>query len=86
MIAYSALLTIVALVVAPILALLIFSVTPIVRRQIRTKAELNAHTQNHLIEVITGIQTVKAQNFELKARWKWRERYTKYIQRVLIML
>ena len=79
MIAYSALLTIVALVVAPILALLIFSVTPIVRRQIRTKAELNAHTQNHLIEVITGIQTVKAQNFELKARWKWRERYTKYI-------
>ncbi len=79
MIAYSVLLTIVALVVAPILALLVFSVTPIIRRQIRTKAELNAQTQNHLIEVITGIQTVKAQNFELKARWKWRERYTKYI-------
>ncbi len=79
MIAYSGLLTIVALLVAPILALLVFSVSPIIRRQIRSKAELNAYTQNHLIEVITGIQTVKAQNFELKARWKWRERYTKYI-------
>ncbi len=79
MLLYSWVLTIVALLVAPILALLTFSVSPIVRRQLRTKAELNAKTQNHLVEVLTGIQTVKAQNFELKARWKWRDRYTRYI-------
>ena len=79
MLLYSWILTIVALLVAPILALLTFSVSPIVRRQLRTKAELNAKTQNHLVEVLTGIQTVKAQNFELKARWKWRDRYTRYI-------
>ena len=79
MLLYSWVLTIVSLLVAPILALLTFSVSPIVRRQLRTKAELNAKTQNHLVEVLTGIQTVKAQNFEVKARWKWKDRYTKYI-------
>ena len=31
------------------------------------------------MEVLTGVQTVKAQNFEMNARWKWKERYTKYI-------
>ena len=28
-----------------------------------------------MIEVLGGIQTVKAQNFELTARWKWQDRY-----------
>ena len=79
MLLYSWVLTIVSLLVAPILALLTFSVSPIIRRQLRTKAELNAKTQNHLVEVLTGIQTVKAQNFEVKARWKWKDRYTRYI-------
>ena len=61
------------------LALLTFSTSPIIRRQLRSKAQLNAKTQNHLVEVLTGIQTVKAQNFELKARWRWKERYSKYV-------
>ena len=32
-----------------------------------------------LVEVIAGIQTVKAQNVELRSRWKWQERYTSYV-------
>ena len=79
MLFYSWILTIVALLLAPLLALLIFITSPIIRKQLRTKAQLNAYTQNHLIEVLTGIQTVKAQNFEIKARWKWKEKYSKYI-------
>ena len=79
MLFYSWILTIVALLVAPILAVLTFSTSPVIRRQLRTKAELNAKTQNHLVEVLTGIQTVKAQNFELKARWRWKERYSNYV-------
>ena len=79
MIFYSWILTIVALIVAPLLALLTFSTSPVIRKQIRTKAELNAKTQNHLVEILTGIQTVKAQNFELKARWRWKQRYSKYV-------
>ena len=79
MLFYSWILTIVALLLAPLLGFVIFTTSPIIRRQLRTKAELNAYTQNHLIEVLTGIQTVKAQNFEIKARWKWKEQYSKYI-------
>tara|TARA_B100000212_G_scaffold293007_1_gene235172 strand:- start:1621 stop:4578 length:2958 start_codon:yes stop_codon:yes gene_type:complete len=79
MLIYSWVLTIVALLVTPILALLTFGISPIIRRQLRTKAELNAKTQNLLVEVLTGIQTVKAQNMEIKARWRWKERYSKYI-------
>ena len=79
MLLYSWLLTIVALLVAPLLAIITVTISPIIRRQLRKKAELNASTQNHLVEVLTGVQTVKAQNFEMNARWKWKERYTKYI-------
>ena len=79
MLFYSWVLTIVALLVAPVLGLLTFSISPIIRTQLRNKARLNANTQNHLIEVLTGIQTVKAQNFELKARWRWKERYSDYV-------
>jgi ATP-binding cassette subfamily B protein len=65
--------------VAPLLALITISTSPVIRRQLREKAQLNARTQNHLVEVLSGIQTVKAQNFELKARWRWKERYAGYV-------
>ena len=80
MLFYSWILTIVALLLAPLLGFVIFTTSPIIRRQLR-QAELNAYTQNHLIEVLTGIQTVKAQNFEIKARWKWKEQYRSTSQR-----
>ncbi len=79
MLLYSWVLTIVALLVAPLLALITITISPILRRQLRRKAELNAITQNHLVEVLTGVQTVKAQNFEMNARWKWKDKYTHYI-------
>ena len=34
-----------------------------------------------MVEVLTGIQTVKAQNVEIVSRWKWQERYGRYISR-----
>ena len=43
------------LLVAPLLALITLLVAPVIRSQLRTKAELNAKTQNHLVEVLTGI-------------------------------
>jgi ATP-binding cassette, subfamily B, bacterial HlyB/CyaB len=76
---YSWLLTIVALVTLPLFALLTTIVSPIVRRQLRVKAERNAEAQSHLVEVLSGIQTVKAQNIEMRSRWKWQERYARYV-------
>ncbi len=81
MVIYSWLLTLIALIVLPIQVGLTLLGTPLIRRQLRNVAIENAKTQSHLVEVMTGIQTVKAQNVETISRWKWQEIYNKYISR-----
>ena len=75
MLVYSPLLTAVALSILPIYVIMVLTVSPIYKYLIRKRAVAAARTQSHLIEVINGIQTVKAQHFELTARWKWQDRY-----------
>jgi len=76
---YSLLLTAVALAIIPLFIGVTLISSPVIRRQLRAKAERNAETQSHLVEVLSGIQTVKAQNVELRARWRWQERYARYV-------
>ncbi|GAB4227465.1 MAG: hypothetical protein Kow0049_07650 [Stanieria sp.] len=76
---YSPLLTFVTLAIIPIFVILTLIFSPTIRQQLRAKAERNAETQSYLVEVLTGIQTVKAQNIELRSRWQWQERYARYI-------
>ena len=78
---YSALLTLIALVVVPIQIAITLLGAPLFRRQFRQAAEDNAKTKSHLVEVITSIQTVKSQNIETISRWKWQQLYSKYIAR-----
>ncbi len=79
MFVYSPLLSGVALSTFPLYVLLVFGVAPIYKSLIRKRAVAAARTQSHLIEVIGGIQTVKAQHFELTARWKWQDRYRHFV-------
>ena len=79
MIVYSPLLTVVALSTLPLYLLLVFGIAPIYRKLIRQRAVAQAKTQSHLIEVLGGIQTVKAQHFERTARWKWQDRYSNFV-------
>ena len=79
MFVYSPLLSGVALSTFPLYVLLVFGVAPIYKSLIRKRAVASARTQSHLIEVIGGIQTVKAQHFELTARWKWQDRYRIFV-------
>ena len=81
MVVYSWLLTLIALCVLPIQIGLTILGAPLFRRQFRAAAEENAKTQSHLVEVLTGIQTVKAQNVEMVSRWRWQEFYSQYIAR-----
>tara|TARA_B100000579_G_scaffold437115_1_gene465241 strand:+ start:1472 stop:4390 length:2919 start_codon:yes stop_codon:yes gene_type:complete len=81
MVLYSWLLTIIALGVVPIQIGLTLIGAPLLRRQIRESSKQNAKTQSHLVEVLTGVQTVKAQNVETVSRWKWQDLYGKYISR-----
>ena len=78
---YSWVLTIVALLVVPVQVSITIIGAPLFRKQFRQAAHENAQTQSHLMEVLTGIQTVKAQNVEMVSRWKWQELYSKYIAR-----
>ena len=81
MVVYSWLLTLIALGVLPIQIALTLLGAPLFRRQYRDAAQENAQTQSHLVEVLTAIQTVKAQNIEMVSRWKWQDFYSRYISR-----
>ncbi|MCP9929369.1 peptidase domain-containing ABC transporter [Cyanobium sp. AMD-g] len=79
MLIYSWQLTLLTLAVVPFLVLLVLVVSPIVQLQLQNRAVANARTQSHLVEVLSSMMTVKAQNIELRSRWKWQDLYTDYI-------
>ncbi|PSB26729.1 type I secretion system permease/ATPase [filamentous cyanobacterium Phorm 46] len=79
MLSYSVQLTFVSLAVVPVLAVMIILINPLVLRLIKQRNMRFADSQSYLVEVVSGIQTVKAQNIELKSRWEWSSRYAKYI-------
>jgi ABC-type bacteriocin/lantibiotic exporter with double-glycine peptidase domain len=79
MLVYSWVLTLVSLSTVPFFIALAMVASPLIRNQLRVKAERNAETQSYLVEVVSGIQTVKAQNMELRSRWQWQQRYARYV-------
>jgi len=79
LISYSGLLTAVSLSVIPLYLALVFIVAPIIKRQLRIAAEANAAASALMIESLTGIQTVKAQHAETTLRWRWQQRYARFI-------
>lgn len=80
MVLYSPLLTVVALSTFPVYATMVFIVAPLYKSLIRKQAVASAKTQSHVIEVLSAIQTVKAQNVELASRWKWQDRYQNVVE------
>jgi ATP-binding cassette, subfamily B, bacterial HlyB/CyaB len=79
MLIYSWQLTLVGLATIPVFIIITLIASPTVSKQLRSKAERNAETQSYLVEVMSGIQTVKAQNIEMRSRFSWQERYTRYV-------
>ncbi|OCQ88981.1 peptidase C39 [Nostoc sp. MBR 210] len=79
MLFYSWQLTLVGLGTIPIFVVITLIASPTISKQLRNKAERNSETQSYLVEVMSGIQTVKAQNIELRSRFSWQERYARYV-------
>jgi len=79
MVIYSLRLTILSLITLPFLLILSFTLTPIIRDQLRLRAEARAKVQSHLVETISGIETVKNQGTELMSEWRWKRFYGKEI-------
>ena len=75
MMLYSVPLTFAALGVVPLFIALTVGVSPIIRRQLREGAEANARVQSHLVETLSGMETVKGQGMELPSEWRWEQLY-----------
>jgi ATP-binding cassette subfamily B protein len=79
MLALSPLLALVQLAVVPVVLAIGLLANPAIKAQIgRSKAEA-IRTYSFLTEAITGVQTIKAQNAELKTRWDFEDRYTRFL-------
>nr|MCU0530356.1 peptidase domain-containing ABC transporter [Cyanobium sp. Prado107] len=79
LLAFSPLLTLISLSTLPLVIGLAMLANPMVDSQIkRTMAEA-VNTSSYLTESITGIQTIKSQNAELKTRWEFQNRYARFI-------
>lgn len=76
--ALSPTLTLILLLVVPILVTLNLTTTPMVRGLVKVSARHASAAGSYLVEVLGGMRTVKAQNFEVEARWGWLERYRRY--------
>jgi len=80
----------VILAISPMLALLQLAMVPVIMglgvitnpalksQIVRTKVEA-VRTYSFLTEAISGVQTVKAQNAELKTRWEFEDRYSRLL-------
>ena len=77
--ALNPLLTLVTLSTLPLFIVLALIVNPIVEHQIGRTVEEGMNTNSYLTEALTGIQTIKSQNAELKTRWEFQNRYSRYI-------
>ncbi len=79
MVIYSGVLTAVTLGVVPLFLALTVVASPAIKGQLRKAAEKNAATQSLLVESLTGVQTIKAQNAENSVRWNWQKRYSAFM-------
>jgi ATP-binding cassette subfamily B protein len=77
--AISPLLTLVTLATLPLIAAVGLVSNPLVRGQINRTMAQAVRASSFLTEAITGIQTIKSQNAELKTRWEFQNRYAAYI-------
>jgi ATP-binding cassette subfamily B protein len=73
------LLTWVTLSTLPLFLLLGLVSTPLVDRQVERVVAAGVRTYSYLNEAISGIQTIKSQNAELKTRWEFQNRYAHLI-------
>jgi subfamily B ATP-binding cassette protein HlyB/CyaB len=72
-------LTLITLSALPLFVVLAFIANPLVDHQIDRTVEEGVKTNSYLTEAITGIQTIKSQNAELKTRWEFQTRYASFI-------
>ncbi len=77
---YSPTLTLVVMASLPLYALLSVLITPLIRARLHDKFNRGAENQSFLVEVVSGIQTVKALAVEPPLQRRWDEQLAGYVQ------
>ncbi|MBD2138013.1 type I secretion system permease/ATPase [Anabaena sp. FACHB-1237] len=77
---YNIILTLVALAVLPLFAILTIISTPILRNWLNQTFNRSADSQSFLVETITGIHSVKAHAAEPIARQRWEGLFARFIR------
>lgn len=77
---YNPSLTLIVLWTFPAFALLSLAMTSPLRANFRAAFEAHAAVQSHLVELISGVQSVKSARAERPVRWKWEELLLKYLR------
>ena len=80
MLLYSVRLTFLSLAVVPFFILLSLVISPIIRQHLRNQAIASAQVNSHLVETLSGMETVKGQGIELQSEWRWEKYYSEQIQ------
>ena len=80
MLVYSVRLTFFSLAVLPFFILLSYFISPIIKEQLRNKAIASAQVNSHLVETLSGMETIKGQCMELHSEWRWEKFYEKQIK------
>ena len=75
----SPMLTLVMLSTLPLILGLTLIANPLVYGQIKRSMAESVRTFSYLTEAISGIQTIKSQNAELKTRWEFHNRYIRFL-------
>lgn len=79
LLSFNPLLTLITLSTLPLIIGLTLLANPLVDSQIKRTMKESVKTSSYLTESITGIQTIKSQNAELKTRWEFQNRYARFI-------
>ena len=79
LLAINPLLTLVTLSTVPLMLILALVSNPLFETQVKRSIGEAIRTHSYLNEAITGIQTIKSQNAELKTRWEFLNRYSRFI-------
>ena len=76
---YSARLTFCVLATIPIIIVSTLLMSKIQQKLIRLKADQGAKVQSYMVEVLSGITSVKSQHMESLVEATWRDRYVQYL-------
>jgi ATP-binding cassette subfamily B protein len=76
---FSPILALVQLAFVPVIIGIGIVANPAIKAQIKATKGEAIRTYSFLTEALTGVQTIKAQNAELKTRWDFEDRYARFL-------